>query len=102
MPVIPALILAAGESRRMGGRPKALLWLPHDDNTFLGRIVDTLRSASLEEIVVVTGAHHEEIAAEVHRRRLPCFWSRTAATRRGSCRRFSPGSPPWNGRRCRR
>jgi molybdenum cofactor cytidylyltransferase len=71
MPVIPALILAAGESRRMGGRPKALLWLPPDDNTFLGRIVDTLRSASLEEIVVVTGAHHEEIAAEVHRRRLP-------------------------------
>jgi molybdenum cofactor cytidylyltransferase len=51
--VIPAVILAAGLSSRMG-RPKALLPIEGGD-TFLTRIVRTFREAGVPEIVVVLG-----------------------------------------------
>jgi molybdenum cofactor cytidylyltransferase len=60
--VIPAIVLAAGESRRMGGRPKANLALD-DHDTFLTRIVRTLLSAAVDDIVVVIGHGAEEVAA---------------------------------------
>lgn len=56
--MIAGLILAAGESSRMG-RDKALL--TYRGRTFLENIVETLRAAEIERIVVVLGHHAEEI-----------------------------------------
>ena len=49
--VIPAIVLAAGKSSRMG-RPKATLPLDGRD-TFLTRIVRTFTEASVDDVVVV-------------------------------------------------
>jgi len=57
---LPALVLCGGASSRMG-RPKALLDLGGE--TFLARIVRTLRDAGTNDVVVVTGAHDPEIRA---------------------------------------
>jgi molybdenum cofactor cytidylyltransferase len=59
---IAGLILAAGESSRMG-RDKALL--PYGDRTFLETIVATLRQAGVLRIAVVLGHHAEEIRRAV-------------------------------------
>lgn len=60
--MIPAIILSGGASRRMG-RPKALLTISGE--TFLARIVRVLREAGIGDIVVVTGAHHDDIVAHL-------------------------------------
>lgn len=60
--MIAGLILAAGESSRMG-RDKALL--PYRGRTFLETIVDTLRAAGIERIAVILGHHAEEIRQAV-------------------------------------
>jgi molybdenum cofactor cytidylyltransferase len=52
-PVIPAIVLAAGKSTRMG-RPKATLLLGGGD-TFVARIVRTFVAAAIEDVVVVVG-----------------------------------------------
>jgi molybdenum cofactor cytidylyltransferase len=54
--MIAAVILSAGESSRMG-RPKALL--PIDGQTFIEKIVEALRQAGLEKIIVVIGHNAE-------------------------------------------
>jgi len=59
--VIPAIVLAAGKSSRMG-RPKATLPLDGGD-TFLTRIVRTFTAASVEDVVVVVGHDAEAIVA---------------------------------------
>jgi molybdenum cofactor cytidylyltransferase len=51
--MITALVLAAGQSKRMG-QPKMLL--PWGKTTVLGQVLATLKQASLPELVVVTGA----------------------------------------------
>ncbi len=51
--VIPAIVLAAGASSRMG-RTKALLPLP-GGQSFLARLDATLRAAGIEQIVAVVG-----------------------------------------------
>jgi molybdenum cofactor cytidylyltransferase len=51
---IAALILAGGESRRMG-RPKALL--TYQGRSFLSCGVETLRAAGCAPVIVVDGAH---------------------------------------------
>jgi molybdenum cofactor cytidylyltransferase len=56
--MIAGLILAAGESSRMG-RDKALL--TYRGRTFLETIVGTLREAGIGRVVVVLGHHAEEI-----------------------------------------
>src|SRR5262245_64328426 len=56
--MIPALVLAAGRSTRMG-RPKACLPIDERD-TFLSRIVRTLLDAGVDDVVVVLG--HEAAA----------------------------------------
>jgi molybdenum cofactor cytidylyltransferase len=56
--MIAGLILAAGESSRMG-RDKALL--TYRGRTFLETIVSTLREAGIARVVVVLGHHAEEI-----------------------------------------
>ena len=52
--MISAIVLAAGQSRRMGS-PK--INLPWGRRTVLGQVVGTLLEAGLDEIILVTGAH---------------------------------------------
>lgn len=61
--MVAAVILAAGLSTRMG-RPKALLADP-DGRTFVARLVRTFASASVENVVVVTGDAHDSIVESV-------------------------------------
>ncbi len=64
--MIPAIVLAAGKSTRMG-RTKALLPLGVRD-TFLSRIVGTLRAAGVEDVVVVLGHDADAVAAMLRER----------------------------------
>jgi molybdenum cofactor cytidylyltransferase len=59
--VIPAIVLAAGKSTRMG-RPKANLPLEGGD-TFLSRIVRTFSVAAAGDVVVVLGHDADAIAS---------------------------------------
>ena len=61
--MIAAVVLAAGESSRMG-RDKALL--PFRQSSFLEEIVSTLRKVPMEKIVVVLGHHADEIRSSIH------------------------------------
>ena len=61
--VIPAIVLAAGKSTRMG-RPKATLPLDNGD-TFLTRIVRTFSAASVEDVVVVVGHDAEAVVSSL-------------------------------------
>jgi len=61
--VIPAIVLAAGKSTRMG-RPKAVLPLGAAD-TFLSRIIRTFHDAAIDEVVVVVGHEAEAIATSL-------------------------------------
>jgi molybdenum cofactor cytidylyltransferase len=60
--MIAGLILAAGESSRMG-TPKATL--TYCGRTFLERIVQTLRQIDIERIVVVLGHQAEDIQRHI-------------------------------------
>src|SRR5262245_63578497 len=67
--MIPALVLAAGRSSRMG-RAKASL--PIDDrDTFLTRIVRTFLAAGVDDVVVVVGHDAQAIAASFAESGLP-------------------------------
>lgn len=59
--MIPALVLAAGRSSRMG-RAKATLPIDERD-TFLSRIVRTFLAAGIDDVVVVLG-HQAEVIAD--------------------------------------
>jgi CTP:molybdopterin cytidylyltransferase MocA len=59
--MIPAVVLAAGKSTRMG-RTKALL--PLGTDTFLSRIVRTFRDAGVDDVVIVLG-HDAAAVAEM-------------------------------------
>ena len=58
--MIPAIVLAAGRSSRMG-RAKATLPIDRSD-TFLTRIVRTFRDADVDDVIVVVGHEAEAIA----------------------------------------
>lgn len=58
---VSAVILAAGESRRMG-QPKLLL--PWGKTSVLGQVIETLSAAALAEMVVVTGGWRSAVEAE--------------------------------------
>ena len=64
--MIPAIVLAAGRSTRMG-RPKALLPLGGNE-TFLSRIVRTLHDADVDDVVVVVGHEFEPVIADFGQR----------------------------------
>jgi molybdenum cofactor cytidylyltransferase len=66
--VIPALVLAAGRSSRMG-RAKASLPLGAD--TFLTRIVRTFLDAGVDDVVVVVGHDADAIVADFSASGLP-------------------------------
>jgi molybdenum cofactor cytidylyltransferase len=65
--VLEALILAGGASTRMG-EPKALLPDP-DGVPFVLRVVQTLTTAGLADIAVVTGPDHDAIVEVLRRDR---------------------------------
>ncbi len=60
--MIPAIVLAAGKSTRMG-RPKATLPLATD--TFLSRIVRTFHEAGINDVVIVVGHGAEGVVASL-------------------------------------
>lgn len=60
--MVPAIVLAAGASTRMG-RPKPLL--PLGDETFLSRILKTLREADVDDLLVVVGLDGATITASL-------------------------------------
>lgn len=60
--MISAIILAAGESKRMG-QPKMLL--PWENRTVIEHVVTTFLKAGIEDIVVVTGGAHEQVERAV-------------------------------------
>jgi molybdenum cofactor cytidylyltransferase len=66
--MIPAVILAAGKSTRMG-RSKATLPLGPDD-TFLTRIIRTFQRAGVDDVVVVVGYEAESVRQSVTKRGL--------------------------------
>ncbi len=61
-PEIAAIILAAGQSTRLG-RPKQLL--PVDGQPLLTRTLQMVRQTQLQPIVLVLGAHQNEIVEQV-------------------------------------
>jgi molybdenum cofactor cytidylyltransferase len=65
--MIPGVVLAAGESSRMG-RPKALLAAASHGESFLDRMTRILHEGGVEEIIVVIGRE-----ADVIRRELPAI-----------------------------
>jgi len=60
--MITAIILAAGESKRMG-EPKMLL--PWGGSTVLQAVLSAFRAAGIEDIMVITGAGHERLEAVI-------------------------------------
>src|SRR4029079_15318078 len=67
--VIPAIVLAAGRSSRMG-RAKATL-PAGDGHTFLTRIVRTFLDADVDDVIVVVGLDADAIAASFSESGLP-------------------------------
>jgi molybdenum cofactor cytidylyltransferase len=63
------VILAAGDSSRMGA-PKAALVTPDSADSFIARIVRTLRAADVEDLVIVTGRHHDAVLEALARDRV--------------------------------
>ena len=63
--MLPGIVLAAGDSLRMGS-PKPLLPCP-DGRLFVRRIVDTLHEAGIVDLVVVTGRDHDALVKVLSR-----------------------------------
>ena len=59
---ISAIILAAGESKRM---QRSKIVLPWGSGTVISHIISILKSADIEDIVVVTGGYREMVEKEV-------------------------------------
>src|SRR5262245_12656363 len=66
--MLPGVILAAGDSTRMGF-PKALLLTRHG-RTFVAAIAQTFAAAGIADIVVVTGRDHDRITEALADERL--------------------------------
>jgi len=58
--MITALILAAGQSKRMG-KPKMLL--PWGETSVLEKVISTFKAAEVDDILVVTGGDRERVEA---------------------------------------
>jgi molybdenum cofactor cytidylyltransferase len=56
--MISALILAAGQSKRMG-QPK--MCLPWGEKTVLEQVIDTFKAVSVDQILVITGGDREQV-----------------------------------------
>src|SRR5271166_2169974 len=64
LPDIRAILLAAGESRRIGFFPKPLLRMPHSPLTFVEQLTQSILQ-SLPQLTTVIGAHAARIRAIV-------------------------------------
>ena len=60
--MITAIILAAGQSKRMG-QPKMIL--PWGETTVLGQVIATFEAAGVEDILIVIGGEGELVEASV-------------------------------------
>jgi len=60
--MIWGMILAAGESKRMG-KPKLLL--PFGEKTIIETIIDSVIQSKLDDVLVVLGAHREKIEKKI-------------------------------------
>lgn len=60
--MISAIVLAAGQATRFG-RCKQLVFV--DGKALLDRVLDNLRASKIDDIVVVLGAHAEEIRRQI-------------------------------------
>jgi molybdenum cofactor cytidylyltransferase len=67
--MLPGIVLAAGDSRRMGS-PKALLPTP-EGRFFLERILETLAAADVSPVVAVLGRDHDAIVFALEESRGP-------------------------------
>jgi molybdenum cofactor cytidylyltransferase len=56
--MVSAIVLAAGQSKRMGQPKMALPW---GNTTVIGQVVKTLLQSGLEEIIVVTGGARDQV-----------------------------------------
>jgi molybdenum cofactor cytidylyltransferase len=74
--MISAIVLAAGQSKRMG-QPKMLL--PWGNSTVLGRVIDVLEKADILDILVVTGADHSHIRASIADRKIRIAYNKNFA-----------------------
>lgn len=59
-----AVVLAAGDGRRLGGVAKALIRIAGEP--LLLRLLRALRGAGIDDVLVVTGRHHDAIAGVLH------------------------------------
>jgi molybdenum cofactor cytidylyltransferase len=57
-PMLSAILLAAGESKRMG-EPKQLM--PFGQSTLLEQAINNLMNSAVDEIIVVLGYKAEEV-----------------------------------------
>jgi len=71
--VISAVILAAGLSRRLGGRPKQLLRL--GGKTIIEHVVENVLRTSVEEVIVVLGARCQEIRQVLNPYPVQCIYN---------------------------
>lgn len=69
---LAGIVLAAGESRRMG-RPKLLL--PLGDDTVLGHTLANALAGGVSPLIVVCGAYATEVAAQAEAKGLPCVFN---------------------------
>jgi len=60
--MISAILLAAGESKRMG-KPKQLM--PFGQNTVVEQVIDNLLSSVVNEVIVVVGYRAEEVIKSI-------------------------------------
>ena len=74
---VRAVVLAAGQSRRMG-RPKQLL--PWGTTTMLGQTLHLLRQTDVHDILVVTGAAAQAVSAEAAAQEVPTLHNPAYAT----------------------
>ncbi len=66
--MLSAIILSAGESKRMGGNPKALLSTGEEPSgkKFIELILTRLNEISIKDIIIVVGAHNQEITSNAN------------------------------------
>ncbi len=60
--MISAIILAAGESRRMGEQKLLMRW---GEKTVIQHVISVFAEAGLDEILVVTGSHRNEVESTI-------------------------------------
>ena len=81
-PNIPILILAAGESKRMGERVKQLL--PWQNTTLLENALTQARESQVEEVYVVLGANEEIIKKQTQLPDDSCIYNENWSNGMGS------------------